>query len=147
MMKTAGIWRSGTKYGYYRIVVRRQGFEHGMDQVELQILEADGNAMKRQPVHCIDLETPGLKGYITDVTLRAIDDRIVAIELDIEMKAMDGIVAREILVASYDGKVRVVAEAKSIDVTLFTESLISPKSKTKAPAIIPNSPTGIDSHR
>jgi hypothetical protein len=116
LVKTGGIWRQGDRYGHLRVVVQRKGIEHAIDWVQVQILESDDKAGEQRTRACLDLETPGLKGYVNDVTFTKIDDTHVAVGLDLEMKAMNGLALREIYVVDTRAPAaKRVIEAKSIE--------------------------------
>lgn len=115
LVKTGGAWRQGTRYGYYRVVVQRKGIEHAADAVEVQISEANDQTGTKPIKTCVPLDTPGLKGHVSDVWFTKISDSRMAIGFDIEMKAMKGIVLREVFVVSSDGETKRVNEAKSVE--------------------------------
>lgn len=115
LVKAGGFWRAAGKFGHYRVVIRREGVEHPIDRAELQILVTNDKAAKREIATCTDLKTPGLKGYVEDITFKKVDDKVTAITLDISMKAMNDVVLREMILASYRGKVQHVVDAPSMD--------------------------------
>jgi hypothetical protein len=123
LVKTGGFWRSGGRFGHYRVIVRREGVEHAIDRAELQILETNDKTAKREVAICTDLKTPGLKGYVEDITFRKVNDAVTAISLDISMKDMDEVVLREVILASRSGKVQRVVDAKSVDLQDLADRL------------------------
>lgn len=114
--KTSGTWESGKDYGYYRILVlRRPGKEHSQDDVYVQVVKRGENVNKIE--RTIKLDSPGYKGYVKDIELVNIEDiNMVAVHMDIEMKAMNGIIMREIYLVSPSGKVKPLVQAKYMDI-------------------------------
>jgi hypothetical protein len=116
MSKTSGTWEIGKDYGYYRVLVtRKTGKDHAQDDVYVQIAKrtVDSNKIERT----IKLDTPGYKGYVRDIELVNISGaNSVAVHIDIEMKAMDGIVLRDVYLVSPDGKVKTVVQSKYMDI-------------------------------
>jgi hypothetical protein len=125
LVKTGGFWRAGGRFGHYRVIVRREGVEHASDRAELQIVLTNDKAAKQEISTCTDMKTPGLKGYVEDVTFKKVDDKVTAISLDLSMKSMNDVVVREIVLASYRGKVKRVVEASSLDLPGLAEQLAS----------------------
>ena len=117
LAKTGGAWKQKERYGYLRVVVLRKGIEHATDWVQVQILEVDDKANLTRSRACVDLEAPGLKGYVKDVSFTKIDDTHVAVGLDVEMKAMNGVVLRDVFVIDAKAAAaRRVVEAKSVEI-------------------------------
>lgn len=116
MVKTAGTWSGGNKVGFYRVKVYRvPGEAHSGDDVVVEILEQDGSG-KRFIKKSVQLDVPGYRGYIRDISFKKIDEERMAIIFDMEMKAMEGLVLREILLISPNGEVKTLVEAKYHDV-------------------------------
>ena len=116
MLKTSGTWTRGKRYGYYRAIVLRKGIEHAMDQVQVQLLEADDKTNSVRVVTCVDLDTPGLKGYVTDLDFEKIDDTRMAVGIDIEMKAMNNIVLREVFLVDATGAAKRLVKADYVEI-------------------------------
>jgi hypothetical protein len=123
LVKTGGFWRSAGRFGHYRVIVRREGVEHAIDRAELQILVTNDKTGKREISTCTDLKTPGLKGYVEDITFRKVSDAVTAISLDISMKAMGDVVLREVILASRLGKVQRIVDASSTDLQDMADRL------------------------
>ena len=115
LVKTGSFWRAGGRFGHYRVVVRREGVEHAIDRAELQILTTNDKTGKREITRCTDLKTPGLDGYVEDVSFKKVTDRATAVGIDISMKAMNDVILRETMLVSYQGKVQHIVDAPSID--------------------------------
>lgn len=116
MAKTAGSWSYGNKVGFYRVKVYRvPGEAHSGDDVVVDILERDGSG-KRFIKKIVPLDVPGYRGHIRDISFKKIDGERMAIIFDIEMKAMEGLVLREILLISPNGEVKTLVEAKYRDI-------------------------------
>ncbi len=117
MVRSGGYWKQEGRYGDFRVILTRTGVEHAQDRVQVQISGDDGK--NRTILRCLDLPSPGLKGYVQDIRIRSVDDRVAAIELPVEIKAMEGIVLLDAFLVSVDGKVEQISEAKYADVTDF----------------------------
>ena len=115
LAKSLGMWNQNTgEYVKIRVMVyRKRGEAHGYDIVFVNILERSENSWALRK--SVELDTPGYKGYIRDVALKRIDDERMAIIFDIEMKAMEGLVLREVFVISPSGVARRFVEAEYID--------------------------------
>ena len=115
LSKSSGTWELENKYGFYQVMVlRTQGREHSQDEVYIQIIRKSetGNIV----VRTVKLNSPGYKGFVKNIELINIDEiNMLALHLDIEMKAMNGITMREIYLISPDGKVKSLIEAGYID--------------------------------
>ena len=109
MSKTGGLWTQGDRYGHYRVVVVRSGVEHSIDRVQLEILRVKDET--RTIVHCIALPSPGLKGHVIDLRIHSISESAAVVTLDIEMKAMEGIVLRDAFIVAPTGQVLEVSIA------------------------------------
>lgn len=116
MVKTGGAWKQGGRYGHYRAVVVRKGIEHATDWVQVQLLEANDKTNARRVRGCVNLDSPGLKGYVSDLRFTKIDDTHAALSIDIEMKAMKEVVLRDVFVVDAGGAARRVVEAKSVEI-------------------------------
>ena len=116
MAKTAGTWKQGARYGYYRAIVVRKGIEHATDWVQVQLLEADDNANVRRVRGCINLESPGLKGYVSDLSFKKVSDNQMALSIDVEMKAMNDLVLREVFLIDSSGSARRIVEARYVEI-------------------------------
>ena len=115
LAKSFGSWTEDEKSGYYRVMVYRAIGEssHGFDSVFVDILE---RGETRGIKNSVELDTPGYKGYVRDVSFKKINATTMAVLLDIEMKAMDGLVLREVFLVSPDGSSRKLVEAKYQDI-------------------------------
>ena len=97
----------------YQVEVRRRiGVDHGADSVMVNIYKGEG---KPKLIHAIPLDLPGIKGYIRDIAFLGVNGDRMAISFDIEMKAMDGLVLKEVMLVGKDGRVKTVVEAKGVD--------------------------------
>jgi hypothetical protein len=115
LVRTGGFWKQGKRFGHFRVVVVRKGIEHATDWAQLQILESNDQTQKRRVTTCIDLNTPGIKGYARDVTFSKASNKLTAIAVKIEMKGMGDVVLEDVFLVSNDGKVSKLAEAKAVD--------------------------------
>lgn len=115
MVKSGGLWKLNGEYGNYRVLVVRRGVEHAMDHIEVQVTTVNH---KRGIRHCSVVESPGLKGYVTDIRIHPIGTTRAAIEVDVDMKAMDGVILKEVFLASADGQVTPLVEAKYVDLSV-----------------------------
>ena len=116
MARTAGTWKVGSDYGFYRVAVYRLTGDHASDTVEVHIIKSGPDGDAKEVVKTVPLEVPGYQGYVKDITFTKINERMMAVSLDIEMKAMEGIVLREVYLVTPDGKVRNLVIAKYQDI-------------------------------
>jgi hypothetical protein len=116
MVKTSGTWKQGPRYGYYRALVLRKGIEHASDRVQVQFLEADDKANVRRPRGCVNLESPGLKGHVSDFSFKKVDDTHTLLSIDIDMKAMNDLTLRDVFLIDARGEARQIVDAKSVEI-------------------------------
>jgi len=117
LAKTSGTWKAdnGT-YGYYRgMVYRRLGETGASDKVVIDILEqkTSGERLLKKEVV---LPSPGYAGYVEDIFFKKITEKIMAIQLDIEMNGMGGVVLREVYLISPAGIVKRITRAQYQDI-------------------------------
>ncbi len=115
MAKSTGVWSKGKDYGYFKVIAYRDGLEHPADKVRVLITRANGESNNQAIRKDIQIKSPGIKGYVQDLSLAVVNNQL-SLGVDIEMKAMDGIVLRESFLISVDGEVKVVAPVKYIDI-------------------------------
>ncbi|HHI92498.1 MAG TPA: hypothetical protein ENK04_03135 [Gammaproteobacteria bacterium] len=89
--------------------------EHPADKVRVLITRANAESNNQTIIKDIQIKSPGIKGYVQDLSLAVVNNQL-SLGVDIEMKAMDGIVLRESFLISVDGEVKVVAPVKFIDI-------------------------------
>jgi len=116
MVKTSGTWKQGPRSGYYRVLVLRKGIEHANERVQVQFLEADDKANLRRLRGCVNLDSPGLKGYVSDLGFKKLDDTRIMLSIDIDMKAMNDVTLRELFLIDVKGEARRIVEAKSVEI-------------------------------
>lgn len=116
MAKSGGIWREGERYGYYKVLVYREGTEPAQDRVLIHVTQVQSPAQNQQVIRSVWLDTPGVKGYIADIGFKVIDGTRMALTLDISMKGMDGLTLREVYVLHPDGTYRLVQPANQLDI-------------------------------
>lgn len=116
LAKTSGTWKENGMYGYYRVMVyRKLGEAHAWDSVFVDILEHQESKERdhtKKLKKSIELDVPGYKGYIRDVSFHQINSVTMAILFDIEMKGMEGLVLREIFLISPSGDTRKLVQAE-----------------------------------
>jgi hypothetical protein len=120
MAQSAGIWKTGDDYGYYKVLVFKQIMEHSRDRVLVQITgllppEKGAEVGTEVVLHSFWLDTPGIKGYIDAIHFQMIDDQRMALMLDIRMRGMDEVVLRELYVLHPDGTYKLLQSADQID--------------------------------
>jgi len=113
MAKSTGIWSKGKDYGYLKVIAYRDGLEHPADKVRVLIIRVNAESNNQIIVKDIQIKSPGIKGYVQNLSLIIVNNQL-SLGIDIEMKAMDGIVLRESFLISVDGEVKVVAPVKYI---------------------------------
>src|SRR5581483_5236544 len=115
LVRTGGFWTQGKRFGHFRVVVIRKGIEHATEWAQLQVIESDDQVQKRKAITCVDLSTPGVKGYARDVTFSKATDKLTAISVKVQMKGMDDVVLDDVFLVSSEGKVSKLVEAKAVD--------------------------------
>lgn len=116
MAKSAGIWKSGDRYGYYKALVFREGIEAAKDKLLIVITQVDPKNNTQEIIKKYWLNTPGIKGFVTGLAFNMITEDRMALSVDIEMKAMEGIVLREIFLLGPDGSFKRITNADYVDV-------------------------------
>jgi len=117
MTKTAGIWEKGTVYGFYQVQVYRTGIEHPIDTIEIKEIQIDEKKQKKSVLNTYKLNTPGIKAYVHDVNMNMIDEKRMLLYLELEMKAMEGAILREVYLLGPDGKHELIEEAQYRDLS------------------------------
>lgn len=115
LAKSIGVWESGKDYGYFKVIVYRMGLEHAQDKVRVITTKA-GAENQQMVVNDIWLDAPGIKGYVNDISLKMINSSRLALALDIEMKAMEGVILREVYLIEKDQSPRLIVPANYIDI-------------------------------
>jgi len=115
LAKTVGIWSKDKAYGYFKVIVYREGLEHSIDKVRVLITKVNSKSNNQIVIKDIQLKSPGLKGYIHDLSLIVVNNQL-SLGLDIEMKGMDNIVLRESYLIDKDGTVKIIMPVKYIDI-------------------------------
>lgn len=115
MAKSIGIWEDEGTYGYFKVLVYRRGLEHSRDDIVMLITEADTKNNKQKIIKKVYIQPSLIKGYVNDISLAVVNNGLL-IGLDIEIKAMDGIILREVLLVSLDGNIKVIAAADYVDI-------------------------------
>lgn len=116
LAKSGGIWREGERYGFYKVLVYREGTEPAQDRVLVNVTQVQSPAQNQQVIRSVWLDTPGIKGYIADIGFKMIDNTRMALTLDIAMKGMDGLTLREVYVVRADGTYRQIQAANQLDI-------------------------------
>lgn len=117
MCKTGGTWEGkDSTYGYYKALVFREGLEAAKDRILIQITQMNEKTEKETVKKQFWLDSPGIKGYITDLTFTQIDGERMALSLDIQMKAMENLVLREIFILRPNGSFKKIVNAEYVDV-------------------------------
>jgi len=116
LAKTSGIWELKGRYGYYQVMVYREGIEHAVDKVVVNLIAADDKAQRKEVVKSVTLETPGVQGNVQDVQFKMVDKSHMVISLDVAMKGMEGVVERAMFLFYSDGRYKEIISLKHIDV-------------------------------
>lgn len=112
MLKSYSLVTKDDLYTYQVEIYRYLGVDHGADVVNVKLYKGDTNI---KPTYEIPLELPGIKGYVRDISFKGINRDRVVISFDIEMKAMDDILLKEVVIVGINGKARTVIDAKEVD--------------------------------
>ncbi len=115
LAKSVGVWSKDKDYGYFKVIVYRDGLEHPIDKVRVLITKANTKLNNQTVIKDIQLKSPGVKGYIHDLSLVIVNNQL-SLGLDIEMNGMDNIVLRESFLINKDGAVKIIMPVKYIDI-------------------------------
>lgn len=115
LMAMSTLWRFETKQGYYRARLERIISEPSADFVNVEWLELEDDGRLRS-TRDISLKTPGYKGYVADLSFHKLDEQRQVLYVDIEMKAMRGIVLREVFLLTSGGSSQRLVEANFLDI-------------------------------
>ncbi len=116
LAKSSGTWRDADRYGFYRVAVYRAGREHARDSIEVHIIEIVDDGVERRIVKSIPIDALGHGGNVKDISFTRINDQLMAISLDIQVRGMEGIVLREVFSITPAGTIKVVTEAEYRDI-------------------------------
>ncbi|MEK6749284.1 MAG: hypothetical protein AABY83_08780 [Pseudomonadota bacterium] len=116
LAKTSGIWELKGRYGYYQVMVYREGIEHAVDKVVVNLIAADDKAQRKEVVKSVTLETPGVQGNVQDIQFKMVDKSHMVISLDVTMKGMEGVVERAMFLFYPDGRYKEIISLKHVDV-------------------------------
>ena len=112
MLKSYSLVTKDDLYTYQVEIYRYLGIDHGADSVDVKLYKGDTNI---KPTYVIPLELPGIKGYVRDISFKGINRDRVAISFDIEMKAMDDLILKEVVIVGINGEAKTVIDAKEVD--------------------------------
>lgn len=111
---SVGVWEQEEEYGYFKVIVYREGLEHSQDKVRVLITKAQPNSNNQEIINDFVLNSPGVKGHINHIALEIVNNQLV-LGLDISMKAMDGITLREVMLIKANGTVTELSTANHSD--------------------------------
>jgi len=101
------IWKRGKEYGYFTAIAYRDGFDHGFEIVRVLINKvktfkngtADMVVMKD-----IQIDTPGIAGYIENMRLDVINNKL-SLGLDIRKREEANFIVKQNIMIDLDGNV------------------------------------------
>lgn len=121
MAQSAGIWKKGNDHGNYKVLVFREIMEHSRDRVQVQVTritpaKKETDKPTEEVMRSFWLDSPGIKGYVDAIHFQMIDEQRMALTLDIEMNAMNGVILRELYILRSDGTYDLLQPANYIDI-------------------------------
>lgn len=115
--KSIGIWEKEERYGYYKaLVLRKKSREHSKDVVQIFITEMDIKKNTESIIQKIMLDSPGIKGYISDIQLKIIQLNRLVVSLDIIMNGMNDLILKEVYIIDLTGKTKKLVSADYRDI-------------------------------
>ena len=117
LLKTGGIWEKNNQYGYYQAHVVRSGLEHVTDTLFILEILADEKKNTKSISRRYEIPSPGIKAYVHDIHFQMIDKQRMLLYIELEMKAMENTVLREVYLLSPGGKYQLITEAKYKDIS------------------------------
>ncbi|MDH5545233.1 MAG: hypothetical protein OEZ43_06550 [Gammaproteobacteria bacterium] len=117
LLKTGGIWEQNNQYGYYQAHVVRSGLEHVTDKLFVLELLADEKKNTKSIARRYEIPSPGIKAHVHDINFQMLDKQRMLLYVELEMKAMDNAVLREVYLLSPGGKYQLITEAKYKDIS------------------------------
>ena len=100
-------WQRSKEYGYFTAIAYRDGFDHGYEVVRVLITKVneskDGTA-DMVVMKDIQIDTPGIAGYITDMRLDVVNNKL-SLGLDIRTRIEPNLIVKQNLMIDLDGNV------------------------------------------
>jgi len=99
-------WKEGKDYGYFTVIAYRDGLEHGCSLIRVLITKVKKLEFgaDKHVIQDIQIGTPGLSGYIEDITLEVINNKL-SLGIDIRTKEEPRLILKQSLVVDLSGKV------------------------------------------
>lgn len=103
---TQSSWKQGKAYGYFTAIAYRAGFDHGYEVVRVLVKQANehNGTTDMRVIKDIQIDTPGIAGYITDMTLEIINNKL-SLGLDIRTRIQPNFIVKQSLLIDLNGKV------------------------------------------
>jgi len=100
-------WERGKEYGYFTAIAYRDGFDHGFEIVRVLINKVktfkNGTA-DMMVIKDIQIDTPGIAGYIEDMRLDVINNKL-SLGLDIRKREEPNFIVKQNIMIDLEGNV------------------------------------------
>lgn len=100
-------WENGKEYGYYTAIVYRTGLEHGYDLIRILVKKVkfdDMNLGEMIIIKDIQIDTPGIAGYISDIQLNIVNNKL-SLGVDIKARAYPNFIIKQNILVDINGTV------------------------------------------
>lgn len=99
-------WHKGKEYGYFTAIAYRDGLEHGCSLIRVLITKIDefDSISDSRVVKDIQIGTPALAGYIEDISLEVINNKL-SLGIDIKTRVEPNLIVKQIVMVDLDGNV------------------------------------------
>lgn len=100
-------WKKGKEYGYFTAIVYRDGFEHGFEVVRVLISKAktfNNGTSDLVTVKDIQIDTPGITGYVEDMDLEVINNKL-SLGIDIRTRQNPHFIVKQNIMVDLNGTV------------------------------------------
>lgn len=100
-------WKKGKEYGFFTVIAYRDGLEHGYEVVRVLINKVntlkDGTS-DMVVMKDIQIDTPGIVGYLTDMRLDVINNKL-SLGLDIRRREEINLIVKQNIMVDLNGTV------------------------------------------
>jgi len=107
-------WHKGKEYGYFTAIAYRDGLEHGCSLIRVLITKIDesNSVSDSRIIKDIQIGTPAISGYIKDISLEVINNKL-SLGIDISKRVEPNLIVKQILMIDLDGNVTELVPFKS----------------------------------
>ena len=106
-------WHKGNEYGYFTAIAYRDGLEHGCSLIRVLITKIDefDSISDSRVIKDIQIGTPALSGYIENMSLEVINNRL-SLGIDIKTRIEPNLIVKQILMIDLEGNVSNISPLK-----------------------------------